>query len=521
MSKLFKKTLLVVIGLFGLISVSVSVLSGWYIHSGMNQEFEVKGRSIASIISDASITPLLSENYATLQSMIDQYMHIVGVSYILVTDADNTPVAHTFVPAIPDHVHQLLQSPVAVDAAGRTEVARARLVDSADHINLVTPILGGLAGHVAVGMDKSIIRNQITSILLQQQVIIVLLLLFSILVSYLLINRISRPLALLNRHAEKLAETEIDRLHEIQSEIEPIASGSRDEIGALAQSFIYMEKALDASVRRLARNIASQERIKTELVVARDIQMRILPATAALQSMSIGTRVDALIQPAKEVGGDLFDCFYLPDKQMPDTAGEGQAASKRLFFAIGDVSGKGVPSALFMSLTCTLLRSKASHYEQPNELLKAVNKDLSLINHSCMFVTLFCGILDVESGAVTYCSAGHNPPYVMSPGRGVQALECKNGIALGAMDNAEYTNHTVTLSPRDTLFLFTDGVTEAMNRQEMLYSEQRLIQVLEQHLDAPPVDLLQSTLEDIIRFAENEPQADDITMLAIQRAAAS
>lgn len=517
MSKLFKKTLLVVVLLFALISGSISVLSAWSLHQAMTEEFEVKGQSLARIIADASVTPLLSNQPATLQSMIDEYLGIVGVSHILVVNQHGEIMAHTFAPVIPLEitalVDRLAHQSDAVHFTASRDRTQAGDESSGDYRNMISPILGGVAGHVLVGMDTGLIRQQVIATIIRQQVIIFILLFVAIAISYWFINRISRPLSELSAHAEKLAVTALDQIDQLQHEIKPLAERNQDEIGALARSFIYMEQTLDASIRQLAENVAAQERINTELAVAREIQRKMLPSSADLAKIDEHVAIEAMMRSAKEVGGDLYDCFFLDEQE----AAEHGRPRRKLFFVIGDVSGKGVPAALFMSITCKLFRSAAHSKVLPNELMQSVNGELSINNDACMFVTIFCGVLDLESGELIYCSAGHNPPMVISSSSGVLPLKSPPGVALGAVPDVQYQNCSLRLSAGETLFMYTDGVTEARNTRSMLYTEQRLIEMLQRQGDLQPGLVLQEALKDIDQFASGAEQADDIAMLAIRR----
>ena len=167
----------------------------------------------------------------------------------------------------------------------------------------------------------------------------------------------------------------------------------------------------------MTETITAKERIESELNVAREIQLNILPKTFPPFPHIKEVEIYATIEPAKEVGGDLYDFFFVQDGRAGAAS---QALEDKLFVVIGDVSGKGVPAALFMAVTKTLIKASASTELLPSQVLDRVNKELSQDNDSCMFVTLFCGLLDIHTGEFTYCSAGHNPPY-----HAVSARRCR------------------------------------------------------------------------------------------------
>lgn len=513
MSRLFSKTLLVVGALFAAISLVMSLVSGWNIHRGMSQEFRDMGHAVAGILADASVGPILDHNPVLLQSMIDQYLGIEGIAHILVADRDGTVIAHTFVPSVPPHIRELLSGTADARHDLASGPASTRAIDTASTIEVLAPVLGGMAGHVLIGMDRAIIRDQVLSVIAQQQGLMLLLFLCAIGVCWYLIRLISRPLNDLGAHARKVAAAEVGSIGKLSAEIEHLAGSSHDEIGELARSFMHMEAELDQSVRQLAVSIAEQERIRTELEVAREIQMRILPDPTHLGSLHPAVRIAARIETAEEVGGDFFDCFTLA---APLREGQTGAPGRRLFLAIGDVSGKGVPAALLMSMTCTLLRTRAARHTSAAGLLEEVNLTLSRDNETCMFVTVWCGFLDLTTRELTYASAGHNAALVRAASSEVRELQAPRGIVLGADANVRYRDAHVRLDPGDVLYLYTDGVTEATSVATELYSEGRLMGALRDSRCDSPEAVTRFVADTVRRFAAGAPQADDITMLAVQ-----
>ena len=513
MSKLFSKTLLTVAVLFAVISLGMSLVSGWNIYRGMSQEFRDMGHAVAGIVADASVGPILDDNPVLLQTMIDQYLGIEGVSHIVVADRNGTVIAHTFVPAVAPAVRDLLANTASAGHDLSSGPAGIRAVDLDGTIEVLAPVLGGTAGHVLIGMDRAIIRDQVLSVIAQQQGLMLLLFIVAIGVCWFLIRRISRPLADLSAHARKLAAVEIGAIGKLSAEIEHVATDSHDEIGELAQSFMHMESELEKSVRDLAVSVAEQQRIRTELEVAREIQMRMLPDPAHLDSLHPAVRVAASIEPAEEVGGDFFDCFTLgaAPNQSPESG-----SGRRLFLAVGDVSGKGVPAALLMSMTCMLLRTRAAWHSSAASLLEEVNRVLSRDNESCMFVTTWCGFLDLQTRELTFASAGHNAALVRSGSAEVRELSPPRGVVMGALQEARYQDARVTLDAGDVLYLYTDGVTEAASVETELYSEGRLMGALRDSQCNSPEGVTHFVAATLRRFSAGAPQSDDITMLAVQ-----
>ena len=253
---------------------------------------------------------------------------------------------------------------------------------------------------------------------------------------------------------------------------------------------------------KLTAAYVEKQRIEEALKLARDIQMSILPQRFPPFPERDEFEIFATIEPAREVGGDFYDFFFV-DRD-------------NLCFCIGDVSGKGIPAALFMAVSKTLIKAKSSKGMYPDEILSDVNEELCVDNDAAMFVTIFCGILNTRTGEVLYCNGGHNPPYIFSKAQGVKALVDSSGIALGVHEAAAYSTSALTLAPGDSIFLYTDGVTEAMDINGKFYTDERLIKSLENQKDLSIDDGLRATLNDVKNFSYGAPQADDITLMAIK-----
>ncbi len=277
---------------------------------------------------------------------------------------------------------------------------------------------------------------------------------------------------------------------------------SGDEAGMLLSSFRSMKESLKDYIERLTVTTASKERIESELKVAHDIQMSLLPKIFPPFPDREELDIYALIHPAREVGGDFYDFFFVDDEH--------------LCFVIGDVSGKGVPAALFMAVTKTLLKATCSPGIAPGEILTRVNRELSQENDSCMFVTIFLGLLNTTTGEIFYSNGGHNGPFILRRGKETFPLEGNRGLVLGAMENAVYETGQTRLQPGESIFLYTDGVTEAVNEREELFSDQRLRTEIASLQGNPPGEVVARVAEEIVRFSHHVPQADDITMMMIK-----
>ncbi len=258
---------------------------------------------------------------------------------------------------------------------------------------------------------------------------------------------------------------------------------------------VAMERA------RLTQVHVENERFEQSLRLASEIQMRMLPDGVVKLPPSARFAIRAHIRPAKQVGGDLYDFFW---------------NDSRLWFCIGDVTGKGLGAALVMAVTKTLFRANAAFQDDPAKVMSAASARLYEETDPSMFVTAFCGFLDLSDGRLLYSNAGHDRGLMVSVGKPVHPLESKVGLPLGVLPNFTYLAEETILKEEDALFLYTDGVTDAVNRAEELFQMERLRQVLEACGTGEPSILLPAVLETVDRFAEGTPQADDLTMLCVQ-----
>jgi serine phosphatase RsbU (regulator of sigma subunit) len=303
---------------------------------------------------------------------------------------------------------------------------------------------------------------------------------------------ISGPVVTLTAATAHMADGDLTRRVDVTA---------RNEIGQLARAFNRMTERLARSIEELRESTAAKERIESELRVAHDIQMGILPKIFPPFPNRPEFDLHAMLEPAKAVGGDFYDFLLFDDEE--------------LYVVIGDVSGKGVPASLFMAVTLTLFRSSVRRGLGPGALLTKLNRDLCVDNVSSLFVTVFCARLDVRNGALVFSNGGHNPPYHVAAG-GVSPLPLRGGPVLGVIDRTIYAEDSVTLAPGDTLVLFTDGITEATNSADELYGDDRLRASLDGHRAARAAGIVSETAADVRRFAGGAPQSDDQTMLVVR-----
>jgi len=305
---------------------------------------------------------------------------------------------------------------------------------------------------------------------------------------------ITRPLRFLDATTHEIARGNLD--------IELPEPRSNDEIGRLTRSFKEMKSALKEYIANLAETTASKERMESELKIARTIQMSFLPKRFPSLPETEVVEVFATLEPAREIGGDLYDFFFL-DRD-------------HLFFVVGDVSGKGIPAALFMAVSKTLLKGVTELGMEPSEVLERVNAELCIDNESMMFVTVFCAVLDLRTGELRYSNGGHVPPVLLREGREPVWVEIPPGVFLGTFDDARYKTGALTLIPGDTILVYTDGVSEAMDARRELYTGARLMTTLRSVSDGSPETVVREVLESVLEYSSGEPQADDITILAVR-----
>lgn len=250
------------------------------------------------------------------------------------------------------------------------------------------------------------------------------------------------------------------------------------------------------NMKELGEITAVKERMENELEIAKGIQMSMIPKIFPSYPERGDIDIFASIVPAKEVGGDLFDFFIMDEK---------------LYFCIGDVSGKGVPASLVMAVTRSLFRTLAAHEKSPGRIVTAMNESMSDMNESTMFVTFFCGVLDMKTGHLRYCNAGHNAPVLLNTAK--TPLPVVSNVPLGIVAGTAFQEQETDLKYDDTLFLYTDGVTEAENAKHELFGEERMINALSELKGSKAhLEEMQKAISD---FVGNAPQSDDITMLFI------
>ncbi|ALM85835.1 SpoIIE family protein phosphatase [Bordetella sp. N] len=386
-----------------------------------------------------------------------------------------------------------------VRATGEPDVVSARMKSGTWHVEALR--FQPLGWTLVAAVPERDFAAPAQALLNRQALIFAVTLLLALLCAWPVAARIVRPLELLARYARALPRQDLTAPPAVPAHIALLPQRLHDEVGRLADAFLVMDHRLRENVTRLMNETTRRERFESELNIARDIQLGLLPLPL---EKAVLERADlhAVMKPAKEVGGDLYDYFTLPDG--------------RLCFAIGDVSDKGVPAALFMGITRTLIRATAEDENDPARIMARVNNRLAENNPNMMFVTLVIGVLDLDTGDLQWANAGHPPLLVVGTDGALRTLHGRSGPACGVQEDLPYTGLSGVVASGDTLIGYTDGVTEANDPKDALYGDARLMAVVARP-GLSAAELAQRVLDDLQAHAAGAEQSDDITLIVIRR----
>lgn len=345
------------------------------------------------------------------------------------------------------------------------------------------PLNNGWLATIATDYRDVLERSSIMRNLLSIIGFIGLLVMF--LICFFTIRKLTKPLTQISKAAEGIAEGNFNMaLPEIETE---------DEVRQLRDSFELMQNSLQEYISDLKVTTAANERFESELNIASKIQMSMLPKQFPHQD---DIDLHAMLKPAKEVGGDLYDFFI---------------RGNHLYFAIGDVSGKSVPAAMIMSIAKCAFRICAHYEEEPKYIVTGMNRSLSSGNDSQMFVTLFLGKLDLSTGLLKYCNAGHNPIIVNG-----EYLKVKSNLALGLFSDFPYEQQEIQLGGGSGIILYTDGITEAEREDKQQFGEDALLECAGQAGNMGAEECNNFIISKLLAFTEGNVQNDDITIMTIK-----
>ena len=328
-------------------------------------------------------------------------------------------------------------------------------------------------------------------------VLIILTLIAVNLVGFYLSRSLILPIKTITEEASRFASENVTVGQRLTETIR-----NEDEIGVLADSIDRMEEQITSYVENLTRITAEKERIGTELGMARQIQASMMPSIFPAFPDRQEFDIYATMEPAKEVGGDFYDFFLIDDDH--------------LCMVMADVSGKGIPAALFMMVTKVILQSCAMLGKSAVEILTKTNEALCSNNTYAMFVTIWVGILEISTGKLTAANAGHEYPVVKNAGDSFKILRDKHGFVIGGMSSAKYTEYELQLKPGTKLFVYTDGVPEATNADGKMFGTDRMLAALNHDPAAEPKQILKNVRKSIDSFVQGAEKFDDLTMLCLE-----
>ena len=374
-------------------------------------------------------------------------------------------------------------------------------IETDPHITAMIPLINSEGECKAIlcvqrQMDKMIeVRNSYVRKVLLAMAITALLIIIGL--SLKLTRSLLRPIHVITAEATRFAAENVRTGEKLTNTIK-----NTDEIGQLADAIDRMELQVHDYVSHLTRVTAEKERISTELSLAARIQMDMIPSVFPAFPDRKDFDIYASVEPAREIGGDFYNFFLIDETH--------------LCAIIADVSGKGVPAALFMMASTIVLVDNARMGKSPAEILKSANEAICATNREEMFVTVWLGILDLETGKLTTANAGHEYPYLKQPGGAYEMVSDPHSFVVGGLEGIVYRNYEIMMEPGARLFVYTDGVVEATDKDEVLFGTERLLNALNKEPDAEPEKLLSNVKESVDRFVADAEQFDDMTMLCLE-----
>lgn len=474
---------------FFLMIVITGSYFGLSIYTTLKTQYESKGTALGQSVSDTAINAILENDPAALQTTIDSLLKIDGLAYVIIQDPKGQIICHTFMPSIPPQISKFLTK--------KHHLNQTITVSKTQYWNVYTPILDGEIGAVTIGMDLSKVKKNALITIFKESVILVIISFATLFMMISLIRRLTRPLQLITQSAVSLSTHDFKTPFNHSAEFVALKNHTQPEIKTLANAFIKMESELVQNINALETSLITQERYQSQLNIAADIQDSLLPQDH--HASYDAATVSHFIQPAKEVGGDFVDHFVLHHRYLITT--------------IGDVSGKGISAALIMATVLTMIRSTAQTISSPAEILTIVNQEFSKRNKNDMFITAFLSSLDLHTGELRYANAGHNHPYRDMGTNEWTPFGTELDLVLGIDEACFYKEHTLQLTPNESVLMYTDGITEAMNKEGTLFGDAQLLHTLQ---TSPNDAIISSITAAVSNFSGNEPQSDDQTLLHLQ-----
>lgn len=489
--------------------------------AGIDGRLQAAAYAVREIIPDgyhrriSGARSIPSREYREIQQRLSRFANASGFIYVYTYMKFGNQIRTVATSATPREIANGAQTPffTLYDTAPETLYrsfadGRVRFDEYSDSFgrfrSIYMPVAtaGGPVHVIGADIDLARLDQRLHDALVKSVSIGIALFALSMAVGWFLVARIVEPLVRLTAFTRNMETRSFQADEGEMAAVRQISRSRGDEVGSLAEAMAGMIARLQRYLVEVQEATAARERVEGELSAARDIQIGMLPRKFPPFPGRKDLDVFALLEPARQVGGDLYDYFLIDEN--------------RLFFVVGDVSGKGVPAALFMAMTTTLFKAHAMTGGSTGEIMARVNTELARDNAAEMFVTIFAGILDVRTGAVEYSDGGHEAPFIVRAGGAVERLTKHQGMALGVFEDVPYRTGTFALGEGDALVLFTDGVSEATGADDELYTTGRIAGALaEARIEFSARRIAEGLAESVRGFVGTVPQSDDIAILTV------
>ena len=462
-----------------------------------------------------------TDDYKKTLERLDSLCNDTGVTFIYIIQPDTTDYGHiVFLFSLINHespyarfefgyvrettnddYRNKYRSLYETDSTRELVIRDQGYIQTDPHITAMVPLRGSdgkTKGILCVQRQMDILstarRDYIHQIVLAQFILLII----AIAIMWIFLNRtVLSPVKRITEEATRFANDNVAADSKLSETIK-----SRNEIGTLAGSIDQMEEQVENYVDNLTRVTAEKERISTELAVAARIQANMLPSDFPPFPERSEFDIYAVMDPAREVGGDFYDFFLVDDDH--------------LCLIMADVSGKGVPAALFMMSATILIHNNVMEGKSPAKALEDTNTAICAKNREEMFVTVWLGILEISTGRLTAVNAGHEYPIMQVPGKPFELIHDKHGFVLGGLENVRYREYELQFDPGSRLFLYTDGLAEATNTENELFGTDRIIESLNRSKAQTAKQIMEDVNTDVDKFVGEAPQFDDLTMLCLE-----
>ena len=524
------KTLIAIIGVLVLFSLVVSIIGYREVTDALMTQysegaFRTAGIS-AHVVDPNRIDAYLessgeSEEYLSVDGRLSQVCNSSGSTFIYVILPDRSDYKHiTFLfstmnqnshyskyefgyvrETTNEEYEEKYRRIIEGKSAGELVIRNQGYIETDAHITAMIPLIdseGEVRAILCVQRqmeELNKVRNSYVLKILLVMAITAFIIIISL--SSQLNESLLRPIRIMSAEASRFARENVETGEKLRNRIQ-----NRDEIGDLADSIDQMETQIHSYVTNLTKITAEKERISTELSLAALIQKDMLPNIFPAFPGRKDFDVYASMEPAREIGGDFYNFFLVDDDH--------------LCVVIADVSGKGVPAALFMMASTIVLVDNARMGKSPAEILESANEAICSTNREEMFVTVWLGILDLKTGRLSASNAGHEYPVLKHPGGKYELIKDRHGFVIGGMEGVSYHNYDLFMKPGSKLFVYTDGVPEASDSKNNLFGTDRMLEALNSDPDADPVKLLGNVQEAVDLFVGDAEQFDDLTMLCLE-----